>query len=231
MRAHLGLLVIGAALAAGSRPAAAQERGALYAIGGIALMHQSGPEDGASQTYVVAPGGRTRGWLVGAGIFVARALSVEVEASSTGLMTAREPSRHGMTFNEERRDRFLAVAARVHLPLMAGVRLEPVVGLILTRPEAWSQIDDETIGLTPPRIDRGPRMEHRLDSHTGITFGSDVRIGGRHVALLPTFRVSDTGVSHGYYAGSTDHREIEAIYPGGYPRWTVRAGAAVRVDF
>ena len=220
-----------AALVACSLPASAQERGALYVFGGLALTHQSGAEDGASQTYVTAPGGRTGGWLAGAGVVVASALSVEVEASSTGLMTAREPSRYGMTFNEERRDRFLAVAARVSVPLGSSVRLEPVAGVVVTRAKAWTQIDYEQIGLPTVAVVHGPRLEHRLDTAVGVTFGGDIRIGARHVALVPSFRMSDTGVSHGYYAGSTDRREIAAIYPGGYPRWTMRAGAAVRIDF
>ena len=48
---------------------------------------------------------------------------------------------------------------------------------------------------------------------------------------MPYFRFSDTGVSGGRYDESSDRREIGAIYPGGYPQWTIRAGAALRADF
>jgi hypothetical protein len=78
---------------------------------------------------------------------------------------------------------------------------------------------------------REPKIQHRLDTTFGLTVGCDVRIGGRHVALLPSFRLSDTGVSHGIPSQVSERREIAAIFPGGYPKWTVRSGVAVRVDF
>jgi hypothetical protein len=170
--------------------------------------------------------------LIGAGVFVASPMSIEAELASTGVMTARQPSRYGMTFNEERRDRFVSLAARFHLPKGARFRVEPVVGMVVTRPQAWSQTEYYMFWLTPQQLlVKEPRQQHRLDTTVGPTFGCDVRVGGRHAALLPYFRVSDTGVSHGFYSESSDHREIGAIYPGGYPKWTLRSGVAVRVDY
>lgn len=233
MGSDLRSVVFGVAVLCSGATAFAQEHpGSMYAIGGIAVSHQDGPSGESPQTYVTAPGGSTQGWLVGGGVFVASAMSVEVELSSTGVMSARQPSRYGMTFNEERRDRFVSLAARFYLPQVAKFRIEPVVGMVVTHPEAWSQTEYYMDWLTPQQLlVQGPKQQHRLDTSFGLTFGCDVRIGGRHVALLPSFRMSDTGVSHGFYDDSSDHREIGAIYPGGYPKWTLRSGVAVRVDF
>jgi hypothetical protein len=184
-----------------------------------------------SVTYVTAPGGTTQSWLVGGGVFLADVMSIEGEWSTTGWMKSTQPSRYGMTFNEERRDQFFSVLARFSFPRGARFRVEPVAGLIVTKPEAWSQVDYFDFEVPARLRERGPRLQHQLDTTAGITFGCDARIGGRHVALLPYFRLSDTGVSGGRYDASSDHREIGAIYPGGYPKWTIRAGAALRVDF
>ena len=234
MRSGIRSIVCGVAVLCCAATALAQQGpGSIYATGGIALLHQAGPSGGESpQTYVAAPGGSTRGWLLGGGVFIASAVSVEVEFSSTGVMAARQPSRYGMTFNEERRDRFVAVVARFYLPRVAAFRVEPVAGMVITKPEAWSQTERYMYWLMPQQyLVKEPRQRHRLDTSLGLTFGCDVRIGGRHVALLPSFRLSDTGVSHGFYDGSSSRSEIAAIYPAGYPRWTVRSGVAVRVDF
>ena len=211
----------------------AQERpGSVYVIGGIVQTYQDGPSGESSQTYVTAPGGRTGGWLVGGGVFVARALSIEAEFSTTGMMEAREPSRYGMTFTEERRDRFWSLALRLHLPRGARFRVEPVVGVVVTRPEAWSQTTTYRSWLTPQQtLEVGPHQQHRLASAAGLTVGCDIRIGGRRVAVLPHVRASATGVTHGFYGGSSDRKDIGSIYPGGYPTWTIRVGAAIRVGF
>lgn len=233
MGPDLRSVVCGLAVLCSGATALAQGRpGSMYAIGGIELSHQAGPSGESRQTYVTAPGGTTRGWSIGGGVFVASPIGVEVEVSSTGWMVSRQPSRYGMTFNEERRDRFVSLAARFHLPQVARVRIEPVVGMVFTHPEAWSQTEYYRYWLTPQELlVMGPRQQHRLDTNMGLTFGCDARIGGRHVALLPSFRMADTGVSHGFYGDSSDRREIGAIYPGGYPRWTLRSGLAIRVDF
>jgi hypothetical protein len=235
MRADACLRAIGCATAVlwCSATAFAQAHpGSTYAIGGFAVSHQSGVTGESSQTYVAAPGGNTLGWLIGGGVFVASAVSVEGEIASTGLMTARQPSRYGMTFNEERRDRFVSLTARFHLPATGRFRLEPVVGMAITSHQAWSQTDYYRFWLMPQEVlVKGTRQRRQLHATVGPTFGCDARIGGRHVALLPYFRISDSGKPHGFSADSTEPREIESFYPGGYPRWTMRTGVGVRVDF
>lgn len=220
-----------AVLVGTSASAAAQDAGAFYLFAGAGAAHQDGPSSEMSVTYVTAPGGTTASWLLGGGVFLTRVISVEGEWSTTGWMKSSQPSRYGQTFNEERRDRFLSVLARFGVPLGARIRLEPVAGLIVTRPEAWSQTDYAYLAVPAQPPEHGPRVEHRLDTTLGLTLGCDARIGGRRFALMPYFRFSDTGVSRGRYDASSDSREIGAIYPGGYPAWTIRAGAALRVDF
>jgi hypothetical protein len=106
-------LWLGAAMIGCVTDASAQERpGSLYVMGGITLPSQSGPSGGSRVTYIAAPGGTTFGWAVGGGVRVTREISVDAEWSTTDWMTAREVSRHGLTANEERRDRFALIAAR-----------------------------------------------------------------------------------------------------------------------
>lgn len=210
----------------------AQEPGSIYLTGGLVVTHQDGPSGEESQTYVTAPGGTTRGWLVGGGVFVTSAIALDVEASSTGWMDSREPSRYGMTFNEHRRDRFLAIAARLALPHDGPVRFEPVAGVVFTFPEAWGQTERYMFWLTPQQVLQvDPRQDRRLDTGTGYTVGADLRLGGRRVAVLPSFRLMRTAVSGGRYDDFSEPSDISSIYPGGYPSWTLRGGVALRVDF
>jgi hypothetical protein len=211
--------------------ASAQETGSTYLFGGAGVNHQEGPTGESPSTYVTAPGGTTIGWLAGGGVFVTPQLAIDAELSSTGWMRATEPSRYGYTYNEERRDRFLTLGARFAFP--AGtVAIEPVAGVVFTKAEAWTQADLDRSQVSPsPGIDVGPRFEHELDTGFGIMAGLDVRIGGRHFAVQPSFRVMQTGIDSGEYADGAPPREISAIYPGGYPGWTFRGGVALRVDF
>ncbi len=149
----LGAALVVLGLMGSGPPTLAQERpGSVYFLAGVVLTDQAGPTGEVHETYVTAPGGTTSGWLVGGGVALARRLSIEAEWSRTGIMTAREPSRYNTTFNEERRDRFATVALRFSFPLSAAVRLEPVAGLVLTSPQAWSQSEQCT--HTPQRRSR-----------------------------------------------------------------------------
>jgi hypothetical protein len=69
-----------------ARPAAAQsDPGSFYFAGGVTVSMQEGPSGESSETYVTAPGGTTAGWLVGGGVFVTRAISVEAEWARAGV--------------------------------------------------------------------------------------------------------------------------------------------------
>jgi len=203
--------------------ATAQEHaGGGYAFGGIVSIRQPGPTGEAPQTYDTAPGGATIGWLIGIGAFVTPVVSVEFEISSTGIMTAREPSRYGMTFNEERRDRFFTSAARFHVPVGRLADLEPVAGVTVVRSESWSQTEYFQFWLSPQqqRVVE-PRVANAAVLRFGFVAGADLRIGGRRAAFVPSFRWCPTG----------DGLSERPPYATGFPTSTMRAGAGLRIDF
>jgi hypothetical protein len=206
--------------------------GTPYVFGGAAMVQQPGASGESPQTYVTAPGGRSAGWLVGGGIFVSRRVSIDAEIASTGWMRAREPSRYDITYNEERRDRLLSIGVRMQLPLGPIVRLEPVLGLTFVRPEAWSQSERREF-FPPPQgaLVVEPRVRHGIRNTFGPSLGIDVRIGGEHAAVLPTFRWAFTGLV-GREGDEEDRTpSIDSVFPGGYPDWTFRLGMALRIDF
>jgi hypothetical protein len=209
-------------LAAASGAAAQERRGAVYVLGGVTIAHQEGAADGESQIYITAPGGTTAGWTVGGGVFVARHVSVEGEWTWSGMMTAREPARYGLTYIEERRDRLLGLVVRIHARPGSSIDLEPVVGMAAVAHDRWSTTESSRPWLPPDQaIEIGPRI--RYDTVTGAAFvgGADVRVGGRRVALVPGFRVRL----------ATRGEDLMAYYPGGFPRWTVGGGVTVRIGF
>lgn len=205
--------------------------GTPYVFGGAAMTQQPGPTGESPQTYVTAPGGRTAGWVVGGGVFVSRRVSIDAEIASTGWMRAREPSRYDITYNEERRDRLLAIGVRIQLPVASSVRLEPVLGMTLVRPEAWSQSERRVLVPAPGTLVVDPRVRHDVRNTFGPSFGADVRIGGEHVAVLPTIRWAYTGLVGRDGDGEDPTPSIESVFPGGYPDWTFRLGVALRIDF
>ena len=229
MRISVGMWVIallGLANAAQGQPPSDR----LYLEGGATLNHQSGDSGTTYETYVTAPGGTTLGWLVGGGVGIGRRASVAVEYSSTGTMTATEPSRYFTTFQETRRDRFLIVGVRYVMPASRVLAFEPMAGLAITFTEASSQaIYTDPFSPRPA----GPKVTHDLNPGVGPAFGCDVRVGGGRVAVVPGFRIIRSAISSGRYddINSPGDREISSIYPGGYPEWTTRASVAVRVAF
>lgn len=211
------------ALAAAAGGAAAQERaGAVYLFGGLAIAHQEGAADGESQIYIAAPGGTAAGWTVGGGVFVSRHVSIEGEWSSSGMMTAREPARYGMTYIEERRDRLLGVAVRIHTRPAGRIDVEPVAGVAAVWHDRWSTTETNRPWLPPDQaVEIGPRI--RYDSVTGAAFigGVDLRVGSGRVAIVPGFRVR--AVTRG--------EDLLAYYPGGFPTWAIGGGVTARVGF
>lgn len=204
-------------------PAAGQARaGSVHLAAGLAWPHQDGATGEASQTYVTSPGGTTLGWTIGGGVFVTRLVSIDAELAGTGVMRAREPSRYGMTFNEERRDRLLTVAVRFRLSLGAAVSLEPLAGAAVRWGERWSQVERVRPWLpSGQQLEIGPRVHETLPARAGLTLGLDARIGGRRIAAVPSLRV--------HYAPESD--ELNWVYPGGSSEWTIAPGIALRMDF
>jgi hypothetical protein len=204
--------------------AAAQEsRGVVSVAAGLSFPHQAALQAGSPPPFA-APGGNTVGWLVGGGVFLSPRLSIEVEASRTGEMRARETGRHDTSEVSTRRDRFVSFGLKAHLPPSA-VHVEPFAGIVLVGSEAtFSSFSGDFRGYLP------------LAWNPGIVFGADVRIGGRHVAFVPGLRFVFTGVPKGTvciigFSGQSLCAEQEPRWQGPYPRWTQRLSVALGVNF
>lgn len=219
-RAARAATLILISLGAFGLPSAAQDRQVTpYAYGILGVSTQEGPTGVSPQTYLTAPGGNTFSWGLGAGLDVAPALSVEFALTVTGKMTAREPSRWGMTFNEERRNLLLALQARTSLLRHRRVALEPVGGIGLVIHDSWSQTDRDD--WWSRHVERGPRRKNDIGPALAFTFGCDARIGNGKVAFVPSVRFTHERVG--------EDSAIRSAYPGGYPRFTTLLGAGVRV--
>jgi len=223
VRPVAGVLVFSILALKPVRVAMAQKRaGTVYVLAGLTVALQDGASDGEYQIYITAPGGTTLGWSVAGGVFVASHVSVEGEWSWTGMMSAREPARYGMTYVEERRDRLLGAIVRFHTRPGRRVDIEPLAGVAAVRHDRWSQIETYRSYLPPERaVEIGPRIRYDMLTSAAVIVGVDLRAGGRHVAFVPSFRVRAT----------TRGEDIVAYYPGGFPKWSISGGAHVRFDF
>ena len=203
--------------------ASAQEsRGVVSVAAGISLPHQAALQAGSPPPFA-APGGNTVGWLVGGGVFLSPRLSIEVEASRTGVMRARETGRHDTSQASTRRDRFVSFGLKAHLP--SAVHVEPVAGLVLVGNEGtFSSFSGDFRGYFP------------LAWNAGVVFGADFRIGGRHVAFVPGLRFVFTGVPNGTqciigFSGQPLCEQREHRWEGLYPRWTQWPSVTLGVNF
>jgi hypothetical protein len=222
----LRIVIAAIVVLSSTRSVFAQERpGAFYFTGGVTLPYQDGLTEETYVTYVTAPGGTTIGWSAGAGVFASKAISIEGEVLSTGMMTAREPSRYDFTYNEERRDRFMGGNVRFHLGSSARVHLEPLVGLTMIRHEGWVQ-SERRVFVPVPRVEIDQRREKDdLPNSLGLTAGADLCIGGRF-AVIPSFRFITRLKS-----GTSGDFELTSHYPGGFPRYTISGGLLARLRF
>jgi hypothetical protein len=220
MKRNLLVLSIGLSLTAGAR---AEERThPWFVMAGLTLPQPVGQGETSSGVYSFAPGGRTLGGLLGAGRFVAHRVSVELELSTTGVMSEREGLRYFTTITEERQDRVATLAIRVHLRRDHGIGLEPVAGMVLVQRRAWSQREYLSgVDLSrPPTIE--PREREDLPLAAGWMVGLEVRLGTARVALVPSLRVQAAG---------TNDDPVSHYDGAGIPLWTFRPGVTLRVAF
>lgn len=202
------------------RDAHAQERkGSVYAIVGAGIAHQSEVED-QTKPPAISPGGTTVGWMLAAGIFTGRNVSLEVEVAATGTMQARESARYNMTLAEDRRDTFVGGTVRYHL--RRAIHLEPVAGFTFIVHSATSQVEIRSF-LPPVTVTIEPRDTLDLPTGFGATAGIDARLGGPHFAFVPTSRIR--------YRLSGDDWPISGWYGDSFQRFTLTIGVAARVDF
>ena len=111
---------------------------------------------------------------------------------------------------------------RFHTRPAGSADLEPVIGVAAVAHDRWSTTETDRPWLPPDQaLEIGPRI--RYDTVTGAAFvcGVDMRIGGGRVAIVPGFRVR--AVTRG--------EDLMAYFPGGFPRWSIGGGVAVRVVF
>lgn len=203
--------------------ASAEERtGQVFVMAGLTMPEQGGVSGESPQIYLRAPGGRTLGGLFGGGLFLARIASLELELSTTGVMTAREPTRYDTTVNEERKDRCAALAVRFHLRRNHVVDLEPVVGIVLVATRAWAQAESYSHSNPQQLLTVYPRQQSDLPVRAGLIAGLDLRLGRGRLTFVPSFRVqaARTGAA------------TDSEYPGGgFPVWTFRPGVTIRFGF
>ena len=192
-----------------------------YVIAGVSAPYQDGPHgEAAYQTFVPAPGGWTAGWLVGGGLAVTQRVGLDVELSSTGMMRSRQPSRYDQVYNLERRDRFLTAGVRLFVPAGRRVRLEPSLGLALAWTDVWTETEYYATGNPPQLLFIDARRHSDLPVRFGVAGGLDLRVGGRHFAVVPSLRVMAISTS-----------DTSSTFPGGFPTWTFRPGLGIRADF
>ena len=216
------LAVLMVAALPSARAAAEERTGRGYVMAGVAFPRQGGVTGEVHQTYIRAPGGLTRGWLGGAGIFVIPAVSLELELSTTGVMRARESTRYNTIINAERQDRWFALAVRYHVRSNRVVGLEPLLGIALVSTRSWSQAEYYSFSNPPQLLTVHPRQRNDLPIRAGLMAGIDLRVGTARVAVVPSFRIQAAP------AGDA----IDSTYPGGgFPVFTFRPGVAVRLQF
>lgn len=220
----MSLSVFGAAAGAAAQDAP----GDVAVDAGGALFVQAGATGTESVTYVTAPGGTTLGWAGGVVVQLPRRFAAAAELGASGVMRAVEPSRYFTTWEEERRDVTVALSIRRSFRVHRLLAVEPLVGLALVKARAWSQATStDPLALRVPQ----PRVQHDLDVGLGPVVGVDLPMGSGRLQVLPSFRLWRSAITHGRYDGApeTPRVEIGAIYPGGYPAWTTRAGVSVRI--
>ncbi len=213
--------VVMVAVAPSARATAQPRPTRWYVMFGVTTPQQGGLRGEAYQTYVSAPGGRTVGWLLGAGMPVGSATSLELELSTTGVMSAREPSRYDITYDEERQDRTLSLALRFHVRPARAVGIEPLLGVCLVETRAWSQAEYYSHSIPRQLLTVDPKERKDVPMRPGLVGGLGLRFGTAHAAFVPSLYVQATR------AGDA----TASAYPGGFPVWTVRPGVAVRFEF
>src|SRR5262245_46064651 len=179
----------------------AQERVA-YLSFGLGRHDVEGPSGTTNfVTYPSPPGGTVNSWILGGGASVSGLVSLDGEISKTGTMYARQPSRY-FTVNEERRELVLSGGVRFHFPVNEQVTFEPVGGLLFISSSGFQQLEyDPPVSIVHRD---GPRTPSQPDVRFGVAGGLDVRIGGKHVAGVPSLRV---------------FRAFGGYGPSGGPQW------------
>lgn len=187
-------------LLASALPAAAQVPGAVSVSAGLVTTAQSGVVDQEFQVYSGSPGGVTTSWAAGVDIALPRGLSLGIGVTPTGLMTSRQPSRYGMTFNEDRRDLFVDAFLHGHVRAARLFALEPLAGVTLAHRRHWSQTEYRQYYLLPEeQLLVEPRFEGASLTSFGAVVGLQLAIGTARFAVVPS--VTGRAVAQEKYSG------------------------------
>jgi hypothetical protein len=231
------VLAIVAALTGLADRASAQERpGSVYVFGGVVAPYQKDYTGGTA--YSGAPGGRTASWLVGGGVFVTPRMSIEAETWSTGVMAATQARRISWLDSSRGPDRFVFVGVKGHLRVLSIVTLQPVAGIAVLLPGDVTGASYNQEAVLTATFTNDP------DPTVGVEFGGDIRIGGRHLAVVPSLRFAVTGRVTGvgtacYPPGNSVisntcqpySSTTESFWYAEYPRWTQRPSLSLLVSF
>lgn len=207
-------------LLASALPAAAQTPGTVSISAGVVTTSQSGVVDQEFQVYTGSPGGVTTSWAAGVDIALPRGLALGIGVTPTGLMTSRQPSRYGMTFNEDRRDLFVDAFVHGHVRAARSFALEPLAGVTVAHRRHWSQTEYRKYYLLPEeQILVGPRVEGTSLTSVGALVGLQLAIGTARFAVVPSV---------------TGRLVVQEEYSGWYPepgptRFSASVGVVARV--
>ena len=162
-------------------------------------------------------------WTFGGGVFVAPLASVELEVMGTGTFRSRQQPRSAVgriTIDEHKRDRAFNLNLRLHLSRWRHVQFNPLGGVGFIQHWGWSQ----NIAVNHVPVVR-PRQRRNLPTDVGVTLGFDVRVGGEHFAVVPSFRFWRRG-------GDIRSRDEQyQQYDSGPSQWMSSPGLVARINF
>jgi hypothetical protein len=194
-----------------------------YVFGGATGVWEEGATRDESRTYLEAPGGWSGGIVIGGGVHLARAFSIEAEWQRTSVMEQIEPSRYFITYSAQRRDTMIGFGGRGHVRVSGQVVFEPVAVFEFVREESWLA---ERRDVTPGQPSEGDLTDHApfVNSWgTGLAGGVDLRAGGKHLAVLPGLRF------HRFWRDAQG--DASGTWPGGVSKWGAEVSVALRADF
>ena len=138
------------------------------------------------------PGGTPGVWSVRVSLPVYQFISIDGEFSRSGVVEGTWTRSVDTRFREQRRDEIWAAYIRARLWRGGVIEVHPVVGAGVVRPvmEISGSFYNPVVGRWSdwsPVTDNYPEFRHTWT----FSWGTDVRIGSQHVAVVPEFRVHE----------------------------------------
>jgi hypothetical protein len=138
------------------------------------------------------PAGHAGLWSLNVSVPLTSTIAIDGEFTRSGIVESSSARVARPVFRERRRDAVAAVYARIELWRKGVFAVAPVAGFGLVKPTR--QVFATTLDLTS-----GAQNEYRLTDadypvypHTwAFSWGCDVTLGSRHVAVVPGFRAHE----------------------------------------